>query len=374
MKFSTTGGGLLKVLSKAFSVVPSKSPLPILDHFLFEVSGTTLTVTATNLEITMVVTTSVKGNTNGKIAVPASIILNTVQALPQNTSVNFAANIASKKIALTTEKGTYHLTGQNAEDFPQVSEFKSSEKVTFEPETLRKIITRTTFAASTDDLRPAMTGVLFEFLGTELRTVATDGHRLVRIKNKNIANEGKRDLIVPQKALQILVRSLDENSCTITHDENQAKFSFDATTLYTRLVNEKYPNYEAVIPTDNDKNVRINREDFLQAVRRIGLYTNSETKQLRLSIKKKEIIVAAEDIGLSGGNQSANEELACENSNEEIEIGFNAGYIADALSHLENEEIILSLSTSTRAAMFKPAQNTENEDVLMLVMPVRLNS
>jgi DNA polymerase-3 subunit beta len=196
----------------------------------------------------------------------------------------------------------------------------------------------------------------------------------VRIKNQNIANEGKREIVVPQKALQILARSLEENSCTLTHDENQAKFSFNSTTMYTRLVNEKYPNYEAVIPTDNDKDVRINREDFLQAVRRIALYTNSETKQLRLSIKKKEIVIAAEDIGLTGGNQSANEELACEYANEEIDIGFNAGYIADALSHIENEEIILSLSSPTRAAMLKPAQNAENEEVLMLVMPVRLNS
>ena len=374
MKFSTTCGALLKVLSKANKVVPSKSPLPILDHLLLDVSGSSLTVTATNLEITMLVSLNVKGNTNGKIAVPAYLFTNTISALPQNMNVTFSADIAKKQIVLTTEKGTYHLTGQNAEDFPKTNDVSAGKEISFASDKLQRVISKTSFAASTDELRPSMTGILFDFGGNELRCVATDGHRLVKVTLQSIGSKEKREVIIPQKALSILNGILDEANCSVAFDEQQAKFSFGTTIMYTRLITDKYPNYDAVIPTDNDKEMRVSREDILSSVRRVGLYTSADTRQIRFSIKRNQMTVVAEDVGLSGGNSSANEELVCEYKNDAIDIGFNANYISDVLSHLDGEEIIFSFSSPTRAAMAKPAKNEEKEEILMLVMPIRLNS
>ncbi|MBS4029526.1 MAG: DNA polymerase III subunit beta [Ignavibacteriales bacterium] len=374
MKFSTTCGGLLKVLSKVNAVVPSKSPLPILDHILFDVSGSTLTLTATNLEITMFVSLGVKGNSNGKIAVPAQLFTNTISALPQNTNVTFSADIAKRKIVLTTEKGTYHLSGQNAEDFPKTTDVSAGKEISLPSEKLQRVISKTSFAASADELRPSMTGVLFDFGGNELRCVATDGHRLVKMTLQSIGSKEKREVIIPQRALSILNRSLDEADCAMSFDDQQAKFSFGTTTMYTRLITDKYPNYDAVIPTDNDKEMRVNREDILASVRRVGFYTSQDTKQIRMALKRNQLTVAAEDVGLSGGNASANEELACEYTSEAMDIGFNAVYVSDILSHLDGEEMIFTFSSPTRATMAKPAKNEEKEEILMLVMPVRLNS
>ena len=373
MKFTTTSGDLLKALSKANTVVNSKSVIPILDNFLFEVTGTSLVISATNLELSMKVSISVKGNSNGRIAVPSKRILDTVTALPMNVALTFTADVNTKKIVMSTEKGTYHLTGESADDYPEIKDLEKGNEIQLKKELLKRMINKTSFAASTDDHRPAMTGILFELKENELRCVATDGHRLSRMIVKDVSSKKPYSVIIPQKALSVLNRALEEDMCSFGFDETQARFAFGNTNLFTRLIEEKYPNYEAVIPSDNEKHLRINREELHSSVRRVALYSsaNTSTQQIRFSLKKNAITLSAEDTEV-GCN--ANEEMECEFSNSAMEIGFNAAYITDILSHLDSDEVIFSFNSPTRAALVKPAQPQANEDCMMLVMPVRLNS
>jgi DNA polymerase-3 subunit beta len=313
----------------------------------------------------------VKGSTDGKIAVPARRLMETVRALPE-VQVVFSADLSSNKVKMLTETGEYNFMGESHEEFPTMPQFKGEEKISLNSGTLHRLLSKTVFAVSNDELRPAMTGVLLQFVGKELRAVATDGHRLVRITYTNSAQTiGKRDVIVPAKALNLVNRSLEENSVEITVDSSHILFSFSNTTLTSRLIEESYPNYESVIPADNNRMLRVSRDLLLASVRRVALYSNTTTRQVRFSLKKDEMRIAAEDIDFGG---EAREKVACEYKGEDLEIGFNSTYVVDILSHLDGEEVEFKFSSPVRAAIIGPAKQRENEDLLMLVMPMRLNA
>jgi DNA polymerase-3 subunit beta len=217
-----------------------------------------------------------------------------------------------------------------------------------------------------------MTGVLLQVKKGELRAVATDGHRLVRINYSGIKQPGiTKDIIIPAKALNLVARSGEEGAHTMALDSTHIQFSFGNTTLTSRLIEETYPNYESVIPLDNEKKLIVNREVLLASVRRVALYSSSTTHQVRFSLKKNEMRIAAEDIDFGG---EAKEKIKCEYDGEEMEIGFNSHYIVDILSHIDGEDVVFKLSSPVRAAIVAPGSQKEGEDLLMLVMPVRLNA
>ena len=370
MKFSVPNGEFQKALSKVSGVIPSKSTLPILENLLFALSKNTLTITATDLEISMIVTLEVSGLDDGKIALPARRFTETVRALP-DIDVTFHADIPSNKIVMSTEMGEYKLTGESSEEFPSIPGFESEEEITLPNEDLRRIINKTVFAVSTDELRPSMMGVLFQVKKNELRAVATDGHRLVRLIKKDFTSPRiQRDVIIPSKALNLVARSTEEIENKISFDKSHALLKFGTTTLISRLIDETFPNYESVIPTENDKELTVSRDPLLFSVRRVALYSSSITRQIRFTIGKAEMKISAEDVDFGG---EAMEKFQCQFHGEGMEIGFNATYIADILSHIDTEEVVFKLSTSTRAGIVEPAIQRENEDLLMLVMPVRLN-
>ena len=235
-----------------------------------------------------------------------------------------------------------------------------------------RIINQTSFAVSSDELRPAMMGVLFQIKKGEIKTVATDGHRLVRMVSTAMPGvKAEREVIIPAKALNILSKSLEEKTSNVSIDESHIVFTFGNTVLTSRLIEEKYPNYDSVIPGDNDKQLLANKNELLQSVRRIALYASSTTHQIRFSIKKNSLTIAAEDIDFGS---EASEKLTCEYAGDSMEIGFNAGYIIDILSHIDTDEVVFLFSTPTRAGIVKPAKQRDGEDLLMLVMPVRLNA
>jgi DNA polymerase-3 subunit beta len=237
---------------------------------------------------------------------------------------------------------------------------------------LRRIIYRTTFAVSSDELRPAMMGVLFQSKGAELRAVATDGHRLVRII-RNQAGEValKKDIIVPAKALHALGKSAEDGTCTVTADETHARFMVGSTVLVSRLIDESYPNYESVIPADNTKTLTVKRVEMVDSIRRVALYASATTHQVRFDINKDSLRVTAQDVDFGG---EAKETVACTYSADPLEIGFNSTYLLDILSHLDSEEVDFRFSTPTRAGIVAPTGTAGDEDIIMLVMPVRLNS
>lgn len=371
MKFSVASSELLKVLTKASGVVPSKSTLPILENYLFDLSKDTLKITATDLEVSLSTSLHVTGEENGKMAIPARRMMETVRALP-NVDMKFIGDIANKKLNMKTKNGEYKLAGESSEDYPTIPLPKGDEQLVLEKEILTRLINQTSFAVSTDELRPAMMGVLFQIKKDEIRAVATDGHRLVKFANAAVRSAKiERDVIIPAKALHILTKSLEEESSTISIDNSHIVFTFGDTVLISRLIGEKYPSYESVIPSDNDKQLVVNKNEILASVRRIALYASSTTHQVRFTLKKNTLIISAEDIDF--GNE-ATETLTCDYSSDPMEIGFNASYIIDILSHIDTDDVIFMLSSPTRAGLVRPAKQREGEDLLMLVMPVRLNA
>jgi len=214
--------------------------------------------------------------------------------------------------------------------------------------------------------------VLMQFKQNELRAVATDGHRLVRLTYKDVKG-GKpgKDVIVPSKALALVSRTLEEGACTMSVSTTHAQFTSGKVTLTSRLIEEAYPNYESVIPLDNEKRLTVSRDQLLASVRRVALYSSSTTHQVRFSLKKDELRVTAEDVDFGG---EAREKIVCQYSADEMEIGFNSTYVVDILSHIDSSEIAFKFSSAVRAAIITPASMKENEDVLMLVMPMRLNT
>jgi DNA polymerase-3 subunit beta len=370
MRFTTTTGELQRVLSKVGGVVPTKSTMPILENFLFDLLNNTLTITATDLEISQTISLGVKGSEDGKIVVPAKRLNDTVRALP-DTELLFAIETTSSKIKISTKNGEYNITGENAKDFPAAPPFTGKEEVSLDSGLVRKIVHRTLFAVSTDELRPAMMGVLLQSKGSELRSVATDGHRLVRCSYKTSKSAWKKDIIIPSKAMNIISKSIEGGSVKMGIGDTHVKFEFDKNVIVSRLIDETYPNYESVIPTENDKTMVVNREELLAAVRRVALYASATTHQIKLSVMKSGLTVSAQDLDMGG---EAKETLDCQYTSDDLDIGFNATYLTDILTHLESEQVSFKLSSPTRAGIVSPAGEKSDEEILMLVMPVRLNA
>lgn len=369
MKFSVSSNELNKGLSAVIGAVPSKAALPILETILFESEGDSLKLTATDLEISIVESIQADIEEEGAVAIPARRLLETLRQLP-NIPVSFEVD-DRQNVNFTTDKGKYKLVGEDADEFPEVPSLDGGTTLTTTTENILKAIQKTLFAVSTDDLRPAMMGVYFELGTTESRFVATDGHRLVKYTNSEIQASQETNFIVPDKALGLIQKTLSGDECAMTVTEDHARFESGDTILITRLINEQYPNYESVIPRDNDKNMRISKEQMLSTVRRVSIFSSTTTRQIRLQVENDRLTIRAEDLDMSS---EAKETIACEYDDDGMEIGFNAKYLADVLSNIDDDEVNFEFSTPNRAGIVKPWEESESEDILMLVMPVMLNS
>jgi DNA polymerase-3 subunit beta len=371
MKFTANSIELQRTLNKLGGVVPTKSTMPILENLLFELTGDVLTITATDLAISLTVSLAVTGKEDGKAAIPAKRLVDTMRSLP-DTGATFDIDTTTNKVKVSIDNGEYGLTGESAKDFPQTPLFKGTDELTIDNATLRNIIHKTAFAVSTDELRPAMMGVLLQAKGPALRAVATDGHRLVRLIHKPAkAVVLKKDVVIPAKALLVLGRSLDEGETTISISDTHVRFSFQQSFLVSRLIDEQYPNYDSVIPAENDKVMTVKRDDIISSIRRVALYASVTTHQIRFDISPSSVKVTAQDLDFGG---EAKETVPCSFSGDTLEIGFNSTYLTDMLTHLESEQVSFRFSTPTRAGIVAPAAGEGKEDVLMLVMPVRLNA
>jgi DNA polymerase III subunit beta len=371
MKFTANSIELQRLLNKVGGVIPSKSTMPILENILCELTHDVLTITATDMAISLTVSLQVRGGEDGKVVIPAKRLMDTMRSLP-DTSAAFFIDTTTNKIKITTDNGEYGLTGEAAKDFPVSPSFKGTSEFSMESSTLRGIIHRTAFAVSTDELRPAMMGVLLQSKGAELRAVSTDGHRLVRLIHKPAKPVSlKKEVVIPAKALHVLGKSIDDGETIVSVSDTHVKFSFGPSFLVSRLIEETYPNYETVIPADNDKQMTVKRDDIISSIRRVALYASATTHQVRFDVAKSSLKVTAQDLDFGG---DARETIPCTYTADNLEIGFNAVYLIDILSHLESEQVTFRFSTPTRAGIVSPAGSDEKDDVLMLVMPVRLNT
>ena len=372
MKFTVSSAALLKQLNSVSGVIASNPIVPILENFLFEIEKEKLTITASDLQTTMITEVNVESKENASICVPAKILLETLRNLPEQP-VTYDINLETYVITLRSNNGNYKLSGENATDFPKIPSIKNGSKVDVSTEILSKAIASTLFATSTEDLRPAMTGVYFQLNETNLTFVATDGHRLVRYRRVDVASDSANSIIVPRKALTLLKSSLPSENTPVEMEFNQSNafFTFNSTKLICRLIDERYPDYENVIPLENPNQLVMNRLDLLNCLKRISIYANKTTHQVRLKMSGSELQVSAEDLDFSN---EANERLVCEFKGEDMEIGFNAKFLLEMLNNLDCESIALNMSLPNKAGLISPLEANKNEDVLMLVMPVMLNS
>ncbi|TAF76429.1 MAG: DNA polymerase III subunit beta [Bacteroidetes bacterium] len=372
MKFIISSSTLLKQLTSVSGVIATNPLVPILENFLFEIEKEKLTITASDLQTTIITTINVESKESGNVCVPAKILLDTLRNLPEQP-VTFSIDESSYVITIRSNNGNYKLSGENATDFPKVPAIKNASKVDVTSELLTKALANTIFATSTEDLRPAMTGVYFQLNETNLTFVSTDGHRLVRYRRVDVASDSASSIIVPRKALSLLKNSLPSENAPVTMEFNQSNafFEFNSTKLICRLIDERYPEYENVIPLDNPNVLTINRLDLLNCLKRISIYANKTTHQVRLKMSGSELQVSAEDLDFSN---EANERLVCEFLGEDMEIGFNAKFLLEMLSNLESETIAINMSVPSKAGLISPVESNKNEDILMLVMPVMLNS
>lgn len=372
MKFIVSSSALLKQLSSINGVVTNNPVVPILENFLFEISDGTLTITASDLETSMITELPVEAKESGRIAAPARILLETLKNLPDQP-VTFTIDEETYTIEISSSNGRYKLSGENATDFPRVPVVKGGNAIELPSNVLARAINKTIFAVSGDELRPAMTGIFVQLRSDNVTFVATDGHRLLRYRRTDIANTQETSLIIPRKAFTLLKSTLPSEATAVRVEFNQSNafFSFDNIRMVCRLIDERYPDYENVIPVQNPNKLVIERGALLSSVRRISIYSNKTTHQIRLKLSGSELQVSAEDLDFSN---EANERLACQYEGEDMEIGFNAKFLIEMLNNLDSDEITFELSTPNRAGLLMPIANEENETVLMLVMPVMLNN
>ena len=369
MKFNVSSSDLNQGLSAVIGAVPSKATLPILETILFEVEDNKLKLTATDLEISIIEYIQADIEEEGSVAIPAKRLLETLRQLP-NIPVFFEVD-ESQNVQFKTDKGTYKLVGEDASDFPEIPDMDEGTTLNTDTDLIVNAVQRTMFAVSSDDLRPAMMGVYFDINSEGSKFVATDGHRLVKFMNKNLTSDSPLNFIVPEKALNLVSKALDGADCTLTVSEDHAQFSSGNTIVITRLINEQYPNYESVIPRDNDKVLLVNKEQMLATVKRVAVFSSTTTRQIRLQLSPDKLTIRAEDLDMSS---EAKETISCEYGAGEMEIGFNAKYLADILSNVDDEDAKFEFSTPNRAGIVKPSEEEDGEEMLMLVMPVMLNS
>lgn len=371
MKFSVARNTIHKALQKIIGVVPVKTTSPILNDILFELEGNHLKLTATDLEILTSTNIDVNGKKDGIIAIPAKFLNEIIRELG-NEDIHFEQE-DGYRIKLSTAKGEYIIVGDPAADFPLMPMEENMNGFEMEEQTIQRMIEKTIFAVSLDELRAALMGVLFQISSNELRLVGTDGHRLSRIINRNFKFDGENtEFIVPTKALSLLNKNVEQSNenVKIEFSKNYVVFELENIRIYSRLVESEYPDYDGVIPKSNSKELTLNTDHLMGSIRRVSIFSSTLTHQIQLSLSKDKFEVSSQDIDVGGEGR---EELDGEFEGESLDIAFNAQYFLDVLKHVDTEQTRILMDTSITAAMILPLQQKENEDLLMLLMPVRLN-
>ncbi len=372
MKFSASIQELATGLARVAGAIPPRSPMPVLENILLRLEGSSLSLTATDMDITITTELNVRGEQNGSLLVPAKRFTDTVRALSEG-ELTFIADPDSQRITIDVPSGQFKLSGLSPDEFPKLVNFESTVSTGLPFGKFSKMVERTIFACSTDEFRPAMTGVLFQFRPDQIRSVATDGFRLVRVGDTETkaALTSELDVIIPPKALQLVTKAFDADEITLSASQTHIRFEDGTTTITSRLIDEQYPNYETVIPQANDKRMVVRKDDILNTVKRVSLYSNAQTRQVRLRMSANSVRIAAQDTETGG---EAQESVSCDYADDEMEIGFNAQFLREALDKIDTSEVSFDFSTPLRPSLIAPHGSKNGQDVLMLLMPIRLNN
>jgi len=370
MKFIVSSNQLLKQLQVLGGVINNSNTLPILDNFLFELNENELKISASDLETTMSTSIEVESDSSGSVAISARLLLDTLKTFP-NQPLTF--KMEDSKVEISSSQGKYDMAYFDGSEFPKAVSIESPKSAIVPSEILATAISKTIFAAGNDDLRPVMSGVFFQFSSESLTFVATDAHKLVKYSRTDVTANDTAEFIMPKKPLNLLKGILGgtEGDVTIEYNDANAKFTFDNVVLVCRLIDGKYPNYDAVIPKENPNKLTVDRSSFLNSVKRVSIFSNKTTHQIRLKMAGTELNISAEDKDYAN---KAEERLVCEYIGDDLQIGFNSRFLTEMLSNLNSTDIVIEMSLPNRAGILTPLDGVqEGEFITMLVMPVMLN-
>ncbi|MBT8219581.1 MAG: DNA polymerase III subunit beta [Bacteroidia bacterium] len=369
MKFSVSSAEILSSIQLAGGAIGTNPVLPILEDFLFELNGDILTITATDLETSIITGLDVSGEEDGKIAVPARILIDTVKALPEQP-LTFEVNEETNGITITSSYGSYRLAGDDGSDFPDLPTPDNVQEVELSSSVIARGISKTIFSTANDELRPAMSGVYVSFEADTVTFVATDGHKLVKYTFTTGKSTAMASFIAPKKSLSLVKNAMIEGEVvSVAFNKSNVFFSSGGTQYICRLIDAKFPDYNAVIPVNNPNEMVIGRMDFLSSLRRNAIYANKTTNQVVLNITENALEISSQDLDFSN---EAKEQLSCTYSGTPIIIGFNARFLIEMLGVLESDEVQLDLSEPNNAGILSPMTENEGEKIIMLVMPVMM--
>jgi len=378
MKFKASSTVLLSHLQAISRVINSKNSLPILDNFLFDLKGDLLTMTASDTETTLITSMEVENvEGNGKVAVASRLLLDTLREFSEQP-LNFEINDSNLAMVISSANGTYNFIGMNGDEYPRLPELQEdAHKMVVPVDTLSAGITRTIFCTADDELRPVMNGIFFDITPENLTMVATDAHKLVRYTTRHSAvtlkeEEDRTSFILPKKPATMLKNILPKESgdVEIKFDSKNAYFKLSNYTMICRQVEGRYPNYNGVIPKSNPYKVIVDRVSLLNALKRVSVFSNQGSNLIKLDIRDNQINISAQDIDFS---ISAEETISCQFADEAIRIGFKSAFLIEIIGNISSSDVILELTDPSRAGIILPFENEENEEVLMLLMPMLLN-
>jgi len=368
MKFSTSKTELQQALQKLSKATPTRSTLPILSCVLINATNKKTTLRTTDLELTIDLEISVSIEEEGSAAIPLKQLYDITNELPETRITIIKDN--KNKIKIKTNSGSYDLMGKQKEEFPSTPKIEGIKQISISGDVFRNIINSTLFAISKDDLKPALTGVLFRFNSNGLIAVATDGHRLVKVENKKYkSNTFNGDIVVPKKFLSYLSTYLSNEKILLSIGETHITATIKKDTIISRTIGEVFPDYESVIPTDNNKILKVDKNTVLGAIRRVSIFSNKATHQVAFNISEENFFIHTEDPETSS---RAKEQIIGNYEGDEIIIGYNGEYLKDVINHVSGDEVIIKLNTPISATLF--TGENEDFDKTMLLMPVRLNN
>ena len=364
---------MLKNLQSIGGVIKQKSMVPILEDFLFELKNNKLTITASDMETTMISTLDTDmSEGEGAFAVPSKIILDLLRALP-DIPVTFIIDVDTQSIDIMAGEGNYHVACHRGDDYPEMPTFESTDRIVLSSDTLNNAISKTLFATSNEELRPSITGVLFDVNVDKLIFVATDAHKLVKYTKHNINADSATKFVVPKKPLSQLKNILtEEEDVTIEYNKVNVNFSFGNYRVFSRLINSPYPDYDLIIPKENNNVMIVDKNMLINALKRIGIFVSQSTNQVRVDLSGGLLTISGEDMDLSN---KAEERLICEYDGDDMQIGFNSRFLLETLMHIDSQNIRVELSNPSRAAIILPEEDEEtDENLFMLVSPTMLNN
>ena len=373
MKFTISSSKLFSQLQAVSRVINSKNALPILDDVLFDLAGNELKLTASDGETTIRTSVEVENVEGaGKVASAAKLLLETLKEFSEQP-LAFTIDENNFAVSMVSQNGTYSFVGVNGNEYPEMPDSEGDARTIVIPaNVLQSSIEKTIFCTADDDLRPVMNGIFFDIAEDKVAMVATDAHRLVRYINTSVKAGAPASFILPKKPAGLLKNLLvkEENDVKVTFGAKNARFEFGSTIVVCRQIEGRFPNYNAVIPQGNQNVVTVDRPTIINACKRVAVFANNGTAQLRLALSENQIKISAQDIDFS---TSAEETISCDYNGTPMAIGFKAPFLIDLLSSISSNDVQLKLADPARAGLILPAENEENEDVLMLLMPMLLN-